>query len=121
MDYKISSVGDFLKVIKLFSPGNDAVFYRGQSNAMHGISSSLFRLLNKTSLKEKKVFHYNNITKVFEQREISRYSLAHELYETFKSNHILYPDMNTISGYSMNEIDLHVAAQHYGLSTRVID
>lgn len=121
MDYKISSVGDFLKIIKSFSPGNDSVFYRGQSNATHGISSSLFRLLNKASLKEKKISQFNQITKLIQQSEISRYSLAHELYETFKTNHILYPDMNTISGYSMNEIDLHVAAQHYGLSTRVID
>lgn len=53
--------------------------------------------------------------------DISKYALAHQLYESFKGNHIVYPDVNIISGYTMNEIDLHVAAQHYGLSTRVID
>jgi hypothetical protein len=53
--------------------------------------------------------------------DISKYALAHKLYESFKDNHIVYPDVNIISGYTMNEIDLHVAAQHYGLSTRVID
>jgi hypothetical protein len=53
--------------------------------------------------------------------DISEYVLAHKLYENFKDNHVVYPDVNIISGYTMNESDLHVTAQHYGLSTRVID
>jgi hypothetical protein len=32
----ISSVGDFLKVVKKFSPGNEKVFYRGQGNVFMG-------------------------------------------------------------------------------------
>ncbi|HCI5391126.1 MAG: hypothetical protein DI539_27370 [Flavobacterium psychrophilum] len=117
----ISSVGDFLKVVKKFSPGNDKVFYRGQGNVIHGINSSLYRLLKDEKLKPLNLRQYNFIKKQMQTDDISKYALAHKLYESFKDNHIVYPDVNIISGYTMNEIDLHVAAQHYGLSTRVID
>lgn len=117
----ISSVGDFLKVVKKFSPGNDKVFYRGQGNEIHGINSSLYRLLKNEKLKPLNIQKYNFINKQMQTVDISKYALAHKLYENFKDNHVVYPDVNIISGYTMNEIDLHVAAQHYGLSTRVID
>ncbi|MDT7097241.1 FRG domain-containing protein [Citrobacter amalonaticus] len=117
----ISSVGDFLKVVKRFSPGNEKVFYRGQGNAIHGVNSSLYRLLDNTKLKPFNITQYNFITQQMQTDDISEYVLAHKLYENFKDNHVVYPDVNIISGYTMNEIDLHVTAQHYGLSTRVID
>ncbi|EBL6718030.1 FRG domain-containing protein [Salmonella enterica] len=117
----ISSVGDFLKVVKRFSPGNEKVFYRGQRDAIHGVNSSLYRLLNNTKLKQFNITQYNFITQQMQTNDISEYVLAHKLYENFKDNHVVYPDVNIISGYTMNEIDLHVTAQHYGLSTRVID
>ncbi|EOX3183674.1 FRG domain-containing protein [Escherichia coli] len=117
----ISSVGDFLKVVKRFSPGNEKVFYRGQGNAIHGVNSSLFRLLKDVKLKPLYITQYNFINKQMQTDDISKYVLAHKLYENFKDNHVVYPDVNIINGYTMNEIDLHVTAQHYGLSTRVID
>ncbi|HCC5975835.1 TPA: FRG domain-containing protein [Citrobacter koseri] len=118
---EISAVGDFLQVVKRFSPGNEKIFYRGKTNSNHGINLSLYRLLQKEKLKPLKLSQHNFMTNKMQADEISQYVLAHELYETFKTSHILYPDVNIISGYAMNEIDLHVAVQHYGLSTRFID
>ncbi|MDE9460477.1 FRG domain-containing protein [Xenorhabdus bovienii] len=117
----ISCVGDFLRIIKRFSPSDKCVFYRGQRNAGYGINSSLSRLLNKGNLKSLNITRYNFITGKMKCDDISMYSLANELYSNFREKHIVYPDVNIIKGYKINDIDLHVSAQHYGLSTRVID
>ncbi|PHM48583.1 FRG domain-containing protein [Xenorhabdus miraniensis] len=119
----ITCVGDFLRVVKKFSPNEKRVFYRGQRNSEYGINSSLSRLLkySDSKLKHYYVKKYNLITESYQDHDISKYELAHELYSKFKEKHIVYPDVNIINGYRMNDIDLHVTAQHYGLSTRVID
>ncbi|WP_039291615.1 FRG domain-containing protein [Cedecea neteri] len=119
----IKCVGDFLKVVKEFYPsekGKD-VYYRGQGNASYGINSSLSRLLNGAKLNPINLRRYNFITGVMHTDDISKYGLAHELFAEFRDQHVIFPDVNIINGYSMNEMDYHVTAQHYGLSTRVID
>lgn len=100
----ISCVGDFLKIIYKFNkPGRD-VFYRGQSNFEHGVNSSLYRLLKEKNLSEK-----------------HKYNLSQELFFEFKNNFILYSDVNILKEHQLNDIDMHVMAQHYELATRVID
>ncbi|MDC9590334.1 hypothetical protein PSI23_13790 [Xenorhabdus sp. XENO-10] len=60
----ITCVGDFLRVVKKFSPNNKRVFYRGQRNSEYGINSSLSRLLkySDSKLKPYYVEKYNLIT-----------------------------------------------------------
>ncbi|REF26057.1 FRG domain-containing protein [Xenorhabdus cabanillasii] len=118
---EITCVGDYLRVVKTLSPQNGNVFYRGQRDSCYAINSSLSRLLKDTKIKPIEVLSYNSYQGTLKSINISKYELADELYSTFKEKHIVYPDVNIINGYSMNDIDLHVTAQHYGLSTRVID
>ncbi len=53
--------------------------------------------------------------------KISHSRLASELFDSFKDKFVLYSDVNIIKGYELNDIDLHVMAQHYQLPTRVVD
>jgi hypothetical protein len=118
---EICCVGDFLRVVKEFTPVDETAYYRGQGNSMHGVNSSISRLLKRNELKKIQVNRFNPITKSLVKEDVSSYGLAHELFSRFKEKHIIYSDVNIINGYNMNDIDLHVTAQHYGLSTRVID
>lgn len=120
-DHKISSVGDYLKAVKYFTPVKKSVYFRGQSDSAFGVNSSIFRLLKSSNIKPIILSNYDPLTKKRLKRDISSYGLASELFAKFKDKHVIYPDINIIKGYDMNDIDLHVVAQHYGLATRVID
>lgn len=104
MNNEITSVGDFLKIIEALAPKNTRVFFRGQGDSSRGINSSYSRVV-----KNKKMTNEQSI------------EIAEELFKNFKKNYILYPDLNLVRGYEMNDIDIQAAAQHFKLSTRVID
>lgn len=120
-DHKISSVGDYLKAVKYFTPVKKSVYFRGQSDSAFGVNSSIYRLLKSSDIKPLILSNFDPITKKRSKTNISSYGLASELFAKFKDKHVIYPDINIIKGYDMNDIDLHVVAQHYGLATRVID
>lgn len=120
-DHEISSVGDYLKAVKFFTPEKKSVYFRGQSDSAFGVNSSIFRLLKSSNLAPFIVKSYDIITRKKLIKDLSSYGLANELFSKFKDKHVIYPDINIIKGYDMNDIDLHVVAQHFGLATRVID
>lgn len=105
---EISCVGDFLKIVKFLTPNNtDEIYYRGQSNNTYDVTSSIFREVNK---------NYNGSEK---DRFASLY--ARDLFSEFRHSYPLYPEVHKIENYQVNELDLLIAAQHYGLYTRLID
>ncbi|WP_205959069.1 FRG domain-containing protein [Pantoea stewartii] len=120
-NHKISSVGDYLKAVKFFTPKKKSVYFRGQSDSAFGVNSSIFRLLKSSKLKPVILHDFDPVSRERLRTDICSYELAKEIFSKFKDKHIIYPDINIIKGYDMNDIDLHVVAQHYGLATRVID
>lgn len=120
-NHKINSVGDYLKVVKFFTPEKKSVYFRGQSDSAYGVNSSIFRLLKSSNLKPVIINDFDPVSRERIKIDVSSYELAKEIFSKFKDKHVIYPDINTIKGYDMNDIDLHVVAQHYGLATRVID
>ncbi|MBA0170454.1 FRG domain-containing protein [Pectobacterium versatile] len=115
----IECVGDFLKIINALSKENKdkQLYFRGQSDASWGIDSSLSRLLNKSNIRPLKV----EGTSLEWGLKISRSRLAKDLFESFKEKFVLYSETNIIKDYILNDIDLHVMAQHYEFPTRVVD
>ena len=117
--HEVTCVGDLLKIVNEIAKRNNdrQLYFRGQADASWGIASSLCRLLNTNSIKPHPV---NNMNPALASK-ISHSRLAAELFESFKDKFVLYSDVNIIKGYELNEIDLHVMAQHYQLPTRVVD
>ncbi|MGN5222926.1 FRG domain-containing protein [Aeromonas veronii] len=103
----IESVGDFLKVVKQCYSNGSQAFFRGQSSSKYDISSSIYRFIN------------NN--KSGGEPENFGYRLARELFLNFSQNMPIYSEVHELDNYDLNKLDLLMVAQHYGLSTRLID
>ncbi|WP_281560827.1 FRG domain-containing protein [Thalassomonas sp. RHCl1] len=103
----IESVGDFLKIVKQCYNNESQAFFRGQSSSKYDISSSIYRFIN------------NN--KSGNEPDNFGYRLARELFLNFSKNMPIYSEIHELENYELNELDLLMVAQHYGLSTRLID
>ncbi|WP_215845824.1 FRG domain-containing protein [Candidatus Pantoea bituminis] len=117
--HEVACVGDLLKIVNEVAKRNKdrQLYFRGQADASWGIASSLCRLLNTNSIKPHPV---DNMPPTLASK-ISHSRLATELFDSFKDKFVLYSEVNIIKGYELNDIDLHVMAQHYQLPTRVVD
>ncbi|MBE4287019.1 FRG domain-containing protein [Vibrio parahaemolyticus] len=102
----IECVGDYLKVIKSLYPDNEVAYFRGQPLSTYDVNSSFFRLVEST--KENQPDNYS-------------YFLANRMFDEFKNNFPAYSENNLLKDYTLNDIDMVMVAQHYGLSTRLID
>lgn len=102
----IESVSDFLKVIEYFYPSDDIAFFRGQSSSQWAVNSSLCRLINGNFSDGDDALHWR---------------FARSLFTEFEKNIPSYPEASILQNYSPNKLDLMFVAQHYGLSTRLID
>ncbi|MBA5601787.1 FRG domain-containing protein [Pectobacterium aroidearum] len=105
----IKTVGDFLKVVKNLYPKNEVAFFRGQSSNSYDVNSSFCRLIKD------KGFEYNN------EDGLISYTLAKRLFKEFKNSMPIYADNNLLRDYTLNDLDLIMVAQHYGLATRLVD
>jgi hypothetical protein len=106
-NYSISSVGDFLKVVKKLYPRDNKAYFRGQSSSSYNVNSSFCRLVrNSKNGSENSNFSY---------------VLSNKLFKEFKNNIPAYSENNSLKEYSLNDVDLMMVAQHYGLATRLID
>lgn len=103
----IESVGDFLKVVKECYSDNSQAFFRGQNSSKYDVSSSIYRFI-KDNKSENDPDNFG-------------YRLARELFINFSQNMPIYSEANKLDNYEPNELDLLMVAQHYGLSTRLID
>lgn len=119
IENNITCVGDLLKIVNNITKtsGGAQLYFRGQSDSDWGVESSLCRLLKSNNIKPHPVKDMSDNLAL----KISQSKLATELFKTFKEKFILYSEMNIIKGYELNDIDLHVMAQHYELPTRVVD
>lgn len=103
----ITCVGDFLKVVNSLYPDGDSAYFRGQENSKFDVNSSIFRLIDENKSKA--------------DSDNFGYRLTRNMFIKFKNNFPIYPESQGLQSYSMNELDMLVAAQHYGLPTRLID
>lgn len=106
-NYSISSVGDFLKVVKELYPKDNKAYFRGQSSSSYNVNSSFCRLVKAS----KNGSENSNFS----------YVLSNKLFKEFKNNIPAYSENNLLKEYSLNDVDLMMVAQHYGLVTRLID
>jgi hypothetical protein len=103
----IDSVGAFLRVVKHFYPEGERAVFRGQSDSDRDVSSAFYRLLCKHE---------------YQQRADNYpYMLANELFDEFKKNMPAFEEVHSLKRYQLNDLDLSMVAQHYGLKTRLID
>lgn len=105
----IKTVGDFLKVVKKLYPTDEQAFFRGQSSNLYDVNSSFCRLV-----KDNEIVGDN-------ENDTGAYRLANMLFKEFRNNMPIYSENNLLIGYTLNDLDLMMVAQHYGLATRLID
>jgi len=103
----IDSVGAFLRAVKHFYPDGERAFFRGQSDSEYDVCSSFYRLLRINEYER----HAENYS----------YMLANELFSEFKKFMPAFEEVHTLKRYQLNDLDLMMVAQHYGLKTRLID
>lgn len=106
MSNNIKCVGDFLKIVKELYPRDERAYFRGQSSNLYDVNSSFYRLVERT--KEGQQDKYS-------------YLLSNKIFKEFKNNMPAYSENNLLKDYTLNDIDLMMVAQHYGLATRLID
>lgn len=103
----IKSVSDFLKAVRSCNENNREILYRGQGSSSYDITSSIYRYIEKNkSDKDSDNFGYR---------------FSRELFTTFCKNMPIYPEVHELGSYTLNDLDRLMIAQHYGLSTRLID
>ncbi|HCH0960562.1 TPA: FRG domain-containing protein [Vibrio harveyi] len=102
----IKCVGDFLKIVKELYPEGERAYFRGQSSSLYNVNSSFYRLTEST--KPGQSDNYSSI-------------LSNKMFKEFKNNMPAYSENNLLKDYTLNDIDLMMVAQHYGLATRLID
>ncbi|WP_275074913.1 FRG domain-containing protein [Providencia rettgeri] len=105
----IKTVGDFLKVVKNLYPIDEPAYFRGQSSNIYDVNSSFYRLVK------------DNKIGVNEEKNTQAYRLVNSLFKEFKNSMPIYSDNNLLKDYTLNDLDLMMVAQHYGLATRLID
>ncbi|WP_225085950.1 FRG domain-containing protein [Pectobacterium colocasium] len=105
----IKTVGDFLKVVRKLYPIDENAFFRGQSSNFYDVNSSFCRLANDNGIGGD------------EKDSEKAYILANMLFKEFRINMPIYSDNNLLVDYTLNDLDLMMVAQHYGLATRLID
>ncbi|WP_337022147.1 FRG domain-containing protein [Pantoea anthophila] len=122
---EITSVHDYLSVVNEFAPKDESfykrAYYRGQRQFKYNVNSSLSRVFSANELKPNNVAAWNLVTGGTDLYDVSSMGFATELFETFKNEHINYPDVNILKKYTLNDLGLMFNAQHYGMATRVID
>lgn len=107
--HAIKTVGDFLKVVKNLYPVDEPAYFRGQSSNVYDVNSSFYRLVK------------DNKIGVNEETKNQAYILVNRLFKEFKNSMPIYSDNNLLKDYTLNDLDLMMVAQHYGLATRLID
>lgn len=121
----IKNVSDFLSIINKFAPNDPGLiqraYYRGQRRFKYNINSSLARLFQRNKFNSTTVEVRNVVSGKSEYFDISKRGFANELFDNFKEGYVNYPDVNILKTYALNDLDLQINAQHYGLATRVID
>ncbi len=116
---EISSVGDFLNIINSTLINNRIALFRGQRDSRYGINSSMYRLLDRNHLIKSKTDDDDD-----DDDEINHAKalfIARKIHSDFIDNYQAYPDVKMLKDYTLNDIDVQIIAQHYGLSTRLID
>lgn len=103
----INSVGAFLRIVKHFYPQNEPAFFRGQGSNKHDVNASFYRLLEKND--------HTSFVNTYP------YQLARALFHEFKKNMPTYEEVHSLKSYKLNDLDLMMVAQHYGLETRLVD
>jgi hypothetical protein len=103
----INSVGAFLRIVKHFYPQNEPAFFRGQGSSKHDVNASFYRLLEKND--------HTSFVNTYP------YQLARALFHEFKKNMPTYEEVHSLKSYKLNDLDLMMVAQHYGLETRLVD
>lgn len=104
---EICGVGDFLRVVKGLYPQSGRAFFRGQPSSEFAVSSSLFRFISSSKPKSA-ACNYG-------------YMLTNKIFSEFKNNLPIYQEASHLKNYSLNDLDVIMTAQHYGMPTRLID
>jgi len=102
----IKSVADFMKIVEYFYPDDGVAFFRGQKSSNWSVNSSLSRLIQSNLGGDDRALHWR---------------FARSLFSEFEQNIPIYAESSILKNYLLNKLDLMFVAQHYGLSTRLID
>jgi hypothetical protein len=115
-DIEITSVGSYLNIVESLTPEHRTVYYRGQCNKDWKIESSICR---KNKAIEEAFF--KNTVQVEGTLDFIKMDFTRRIHQEFMDNYPSFPEVNLLQNYKLNDIDMMMISQHYGLPTRLID
>ncbi|CAI8843130.1 FRG domain-containing protein [Pseudomonas serboccidentalis] len=119
-DIEITSVGSYLNIIESLMPDHRTVYYRGQCNKDWKIESSISRqnkAIEQTLVEQAK----GDINQAEAAVDFIKMDFTRRIHQEFVDNYPSYPEVNLLQDYKLNDIDMMMVSQHYGLPTRLID
>lgn len=116
---EINSVGSYLDTIDSMNQAHVKAFFRGQGDIEWQIESSIARRNRSIEATYLKLAEHRGIERT--NADFVKLDFTRKIHRQFVDSYPTFPEVHLLKGYNLNDIDMMMVSQHYGLPTRLID
>ncbi|MEI7107976.1 FRG domain-containing protein [Pectobacterium versatile] len=116
---EINSVGSYLDTIDSMNQAHVKYFFRGQGDIEWQIESSIARRNRSIEADYLKLAEHRGIERT--NADFVKLDFTRKIHRQFVASYPTFPEVHLLKGYNLNDIDMMMVSQHYGLPTRLID
>lgn len=116
---EINSVGSYLDIIDSMNQAHVKSFFRGQGDIEWQIESSIARRNRSIEAAYLELAEHRGIERT--NADFVKLDFTRKIHRQFVDSYPTFPEVHLLKGYNLNDIDMMMVSQHYGLPTRLID